>query len=336
MLAKGYPNEFAERLFEQIRGFGEYGFPESHAASFAKLVYVSSWLKHYYPAAFTAALINSQPMGFYAPAQLVHDAQSHGVEVLPIDVNHSDWDCTLEGPKPSLRLGMRLVRGLAESAAHAIEQARTTEFRSVAELSRRAGLGRGVIKRLADADAFGSLKLDRRAALWQALDQESAADKLPLFSALEVEDEAAPPLPCITKQEQVYADYHAVKLTLRDHPISFLREELDAARVTPAGDLVRQSHGKGVKAAGIVLMRQRPGTAKGITFVTLEDETGIANLIVHPATWMKYELAARQAKALLVSGRLERQGQVVHIVARKLEDLDWRLKELHCSSRDFH
>jgi error-prone DNA polymerase len=336
MLAKGYPNEFAERLFEQIRGFGEYGFPESHAASFAKLVYVSSWLKHYYPAAFTAALVNSQPMGFYAPAQLVRDAQSHGVEVLPIDVNHSDWDCTLEGDGPCLRLGMRLVRGLAESAARTIERARTTKFRSVADLARRAGLGRGAIKRLADADAFNSLRLDRRAALWQALDQESAADKLPLFSSLEPEDEATPPLPLLTRQQEVYADYYAAKLTLRDHPISFLREELNAERVTPAGELVRQPHGKGVKAAGIVLMRQRPGTAKGITFVTLEDETGIANLIVHPAIWLKYELAARQAKALLATGRLERQGQVVHIVVRKLEDLEPRLKELHCSSRDFH
>jgi error-prone DNA polymerase len=336
MLDKGYSSEFAERLFEQIRGFGEYGFPESHAASFAKLVYVSSWLKHYYPAAFAAALLNSQPMGFYAPAQLVRDAQSHGVEALPIDVNHSDWDCTLEGARPSLRLGMRLIRGLAEAAAHAIERARTAKFRSVADLAMRTGVGRGVIKRLADADAFGSLHLDRRAALWQALDQAKPGEKLPLLAALEAEDDQPPPLPLLTRQEQVYADYHAASLTLRDHPISFLREELNAASVTPAAELVRQPHGCIVKVAGIVLMRQRPGTAKGITFVTLEDETGVANLIVHMGTWQKYELPARQAKALIAAGRLERQGEVVHVIVRKLEDLEARLKSLHCTSRDFH
>jgi error-prone DNA polymerase len=389
MLAKGYAPEFAERLFEQIRGFGEYGFPESHAASFAKLVYVSSWLKHYYPAAFTAAMINSQPMGFYAPAQLIRDAQAHGIDVRPADVNESGWDCTLEfcvsgplsvdkfradnkknlrlpppcgegwgggrsgyrAPTPPLtsprrgegnggehcaiRLGLRLVRGLPESAARAIEQARTTPFRSVADLTARAGLSRGAVKRLAEADAFGSLRLDRRSALWQALDQTPLVEDLPLLAAMETDDAATPPLPQLTRQEEVYADYQSSGLTLREHPLSFFRAELDRLAVTPSARLVDWPHGRNVKVAGLVLMRQRPGTAKGITFVTLEDETGIANLIVHARTWQRYELAARRATALIASGRLERKDRVVHIIVHRLEDMKSRLHQLRHHSRDF-
>jgi error-prone DNA polymerase len=333
MLAKGYAPEFAERLFEQIRGFGEYGFPESHAASFAKLVYVSAWLKHYYPAAFAAAMVNSQPMGFYAPAQLIRDAREHGVEVRPADVNASGWDCTLEGS--GVRLGLRMVRGLSEAAGQAIVAARSAPYRSVAELAARAGVGRGVIQKLAEADAFGSLALDRRAALWQALDQTPHAEDLPLLAALDEGDDAPPPLPQLTPQEEVFADYQAAGLTLRAHPVSFFRAELDALRVTPAERLFEWPHGRGVKVAGLVLMRQRPGTAKGITFVTLEDETGIANLIVHARIWQRFELAARRATALIASGRLERKDRVVHVIVSRLEDMQTRLAELRHHSRDF-
>lgn len=358
MLAKGYRLDFAERLFEQIRGFGEYGFPESHAASFAKLVYVSSWLKHYYPAAFAAAMINSQPMGFYAPAQLVRDARDHGIEVRPVDVNASDWDCTLEqggsgqcavrgsdalprtlpaadAPPTAVRLGLRLIRGLSESAARAIVAARDRPYDSVAELAIRAGLGRGVIKQLAEADAFGSLQLDRRTALWQALDQTPRAQELPLWAGLEQNDLLAPALPQLTPQQQVYADYNSAGLTLRAHPVSFFRAELDRMAVTPASALFKWTHGRSVKVAGLVLMRQRPGTAKGITFVTLEDETGIANLIIHARVWKRYELAARRATALLASGRLERKDRVVHVIVQRLENLESRLQQLRHHSRDF-
>jgi len=432
MLAKGYTFQFAERLFEQIRGFGEYGFPESHAASFAKLVYVSAWLKHYYPAAFAAGLINSQPMGFYAPAQLVRDAQAHDVKVLPVDVNHSEWNCTLEpiwpappnaiqtlagpggvkacsqGRKPlvnnaekysepqrgdtlflissdvapsgltqrfaplnqgltalatclcpsgainsleashldhpvdegetsrfGLRLGMRMVRGFSEATANAIVAARTSPFTSVADLTARTGLGRAAVKRLAEADAFGSLNLNRRAALWQALDQTPSVEELPLFASLEAADSTAPRLPGLTPQQEVYADYHVSGLSLRRHPMSFFREELDGLKITPAAELVRQPHGRSIKVAGLVLMRQRPGTAKGITFVTLEDETGVANLIIHAHTWKKYELPARRASALIAEGRLERKDEVVHILVRRLEDLPSQVKQLHHKSRDF-
>ncbi len=367
MLAKGYAPDFAQRLFEQIRGFGEYGFPESHAASFAKLAYVSAWLKHYYPAAFTAALINSQPMGFYAPAQLVRDAREHGVEILPVDVNHSQWDCTLEfeprrhdehdvktrtlensfcNSSPSscpscrrgeilLRLGMRMIRGFSEADAAAIEGARTKPFHSIADLTARAGLGRAVVKRLAEADAFGSLELNRRAALWQALDQTPHVEDLPLLASLERADSSTPALPTLTPQQEVYADYRSSGLSLRKHPMSFFRAELDELKITPAVELVRQPHGCSIKVAGLVLMRQRPGTAKGITFVTLEDETGVANLIIHLHVWKKYELAARRASALIAEGRLERKDQVVHILVRRLEDLQSRVKRLHHRSRDF-
>jgi error-prone DNA polymerase len=342
MLKKGYKPEFAERLFEQIRGFGEYGFPESHAASFAKLVYVSAWLKHYYPAAFVAAMINSQPMGFYAPAQLIRDARDHGVEARPADVNASDWDCTLErdasceaGRQPAVRLGMRLIRGLPEAAAEAIVTARARPFSSVAELTTRAGLGRGAVQRLAEAGALASLAANRRAALWQALDQTSRVEELPLLAGLEQRDAPAPDFASLSRQEEVYADYATSGLTLDAHPVLFFREQLNELAVTPAAQLGKWPHGKNVTVAGLVLMRQRPGTAKGITFVTLEDETGIANLIVHATVWKRYELAARRAKALIVSGRLERQGQVIHVIAQRLEDMPARLGVLRHHSRDF-
>jgi error-prone DNA polymerase len=219
--------------------------------------------------------------------------------------------------------------------ANTIVRARTTRFRSVAELTVRAGLGRAVVKRLAEADAFGSLSLNRRTALWQALDQTPSVEDLPLLAAAEAVDSSAPALPELTPQQEVYADYHAAGLTLREHPLSFFRAELNKLGVTPAEKLLPCAHGTQVKVAGLVLMRQRPGTAKGITFVTLEDETGIANLIVHARVWQRYELAARRATALIATGRLERKDQVIHIIASRLEDMQSRMQQLTHRSRDF-
>jgi error-prone DNA polymerase len=227
-----------------------------------------------------------------------------------------------------------MIRGLSEDAGQAIAAARTTPYRSVAELAARAGLGRGVIQKLAEADAFGSLALDRRKALWQALDQTPRVEDLPLLAGLDADDEP-PELRQLTPQEEVFADYHSAGLTLRAHPVSFFREQLASLRVTPAVGLYEWPHGRNVKVAGLVLMRQRPGTAKGITFVTLEDETGIANLIVHANTWQRFELAARRATALIASGRLERKDRVVHVIVTKLEDMQTRLADLRHHSRDF-
>jgi error-prone DNA polymerase len=338
MLERGHTEEFAERLFKQISGFGEYGFPESHAASFAKLAYVSAWLRYHYQAAFTAALINSQPMGFYAPAQLIRDARERRdtpVEVRPIDINHSDWDCTLEKEGQALRLGLRLVRGLHRAAVDSMVQARTRKFESIADLVARTNLSQAVIERLTAADAFQSLSLDRRKALWQALDQAPKHEPGPRLFDLHSSESLAPMLPKLEEQEEVFADYHSAGLTLRQHPLSFHREQLNSLGVTPAAQLLTYPHDHMVKVAGIVLMRQRPSTAKGITFVTLEDETGIANLVVHQSTWQRYDQAARRSTAMIAYGKLERKNEVVHVIAKRLEDLTDRLASLHSPSRDF-
>lgn len=337
MQANGYPAEFAERVFHQIRGFGEYGFPESHAASFALLVYVSAWLKHYYPAAFAAALLNSQPMGFYAPAQLVRDLQEHGGEVRPVDVNCSGWDCTLEETrgaerKMALRLGFRMLAGLSQSSAEAILQARGDRpFGTFDDFAQRTGLSQPVLVRLARADAFQGLNLNRRPALWQALPRQ----KQRVLFAESPSDEPPVELPPLTLQEEVVADYRTAGLSLRAHPISFIREELDRRRVVTAASLATWPTGRYVRVAGLVLIRQRPKTARGIIFMTLEDETGIANLIVRPQIWDRYRPAARNAAALLVHGCLERQGEVIHVMAARLEDLALLLNEVRSKSRDF-
>ena len=335
MRANGLSETFAENVFRQIRGFGEYGFPESHAASFALLVYVSSWLKCYYPAAFTAAVINSQPMGFYAPAQLVRCAREHDVEVRPIDVNRSVWDCTLE--EESLRLGFRLISGLSEVHARTIEQARERgPFLGWDDFSRRTRLSRAVMSRLAEADVFGSLALDRRKALWQALAEEKAPRALPLFETVAAEDEAPAPLPGLEAAEEVVADYRAAGLSLKAHPMQFHRERLSAWNILPAEQLATHPANRYVRVAGIVLVRQRPSTAKGITFVTLEDETGVANLIVRQDVWQRFYRVARTAAALIAHGRLQRQGRVIHVLVSKLEDLSEQLGGLGSQSRDFH
>jgi error-prone DNA polymerase len=338
MLARGLPEEFAHRLFEQIRGFGEYGFPESHAASFALLAYVSAWLKCHYPAAFATALLNSQPMGFYAPAQIVGDLRAHGVTVRPVDVNRSDWDCTLEpdlaGQGPAMRLGLRLVKGLPESAMRALVAARAgAPFRSVRDAGRRGGVGRPLLARLAAADAFGSLGLDRRAALWQVL---LAGADMPLFDDPD-DDGGTVDLPALTLGEQVTADYDTVGLSLKAHPMGLVRPLLGAAGITTATGLAKVADKAVVKVAGLVVVRQAPPTAKGTVFVTLEDETASMNLIVWKGVWARYRTVAREAVALLVEGRLQRgPGGVTHVCADRIEDLSRLLHRLATRSRNFH
>jgi error-prone DNA polymerase len=336
MLARGLPECFAERLFEQIRGFGEYGFPEAHAASFALLAYVSAWLKYHYPGAFAAALMNSQPMGFYAPAQIVRDVRNHGVTVRPVDVNASHWDCTLESGESAddalaLRLGLRLVRGFPEAKAQSIMEARREgRFQSVPEFARRTGLSQAMIQRLAAAAAFASLGSGRRHALWQAL---GVGEELPLFLGAELEESAPPCLAEAPLVKQVRADYDTTGLSLKAHPISFVREELDALNVVPA-DRLGETTGL-VRVAGLVLVRQQPATSKGTIFITLEDETGAANLVVWPRVWRHYRRAVHSAVALLAEGRLESSSGVIHLIANRLTDLSECLKGLVHRSRDF-
>jgi error-prone DNA polymerase len=337
MVARGLPAEFALRFYEQICGFGEYGFPESLAASFALLAYVSAWLKHWYPCAFTAALLNSQPMGFYAPAQLIRDAQTHGVTVYPVDVNQSDWDCTLEPLESgdrALRLGLRLVRGLNRKAADAIVAARgDRRFRSIADLARRARVSQPVLARLAQADCFASLELPRRMALWQLL---ATAEEPPMFAGLRDDIEDLPALPPMPLASQVNCDYYSTGLSLKAHPLSFVRPKLARMKIVPAAALADTPDKANVRVAGLVLVRQQPSTAKGTVFVTLEDETGIVNLIIRPSVWERYRVAANRATTLFAAGRLQRAHDVTHVCATKLEDLSTLVPEIAPASRDFH
>ena len=337
MTARGYERDFAERCFRQIEGFGTYGFPESHAASFALLVYVSAWLKCHYPAVFAAALLNSQPMGFYAPAQIVRDAREHGVEVLPVDVNLSGWDCALEpgrGGGFALRLGLRQVKGLAEAEARALETARANGYPDPAALWRRAGLGMKALEALARADAFGSQGLDRRAALWAVKGLPAGARSaapLPLFAAMgEAERGPDPPvaLPEMALSEQVVDDYKSLRLSLKAHPVSFLRAGLARDGVVEARRLKDLPNGRKVTVAGLVLVRQRPGSAKGMIFATLEDETAVANTIIWPDIFERYRAIALKASLLAVEGRLQREGLVIHVIAERLIDLTSRLATL--------
>ncbi|MCP3904679.1 MAG: error-prone DNA polymerase, partial [Planctomycetes bacterium] len=345
MIDNGYDPDFADRCFRQLKGFSEYGFPESHAASFALLVYVSSWLKRHHPAAFAAALINSQPMGFYAPAQIIRDARDHGVEVRPVDVNRSGWDCTLE--RGAMRLGMRLVKGLKQDDGEAIRDAvlLAGPFDSITALRRASGARVTALRRLANADAFGSLGLDRQHALWTL--RAMRDDELPMFEEVapppdapaETTDADRPRLPEIPAPRQVVQDYSAMHLSLKAHPFSFLRSELDAMNVTPARELAderRWTNGRAITVAGLVLVRQRPSTANGIVFMTLEDETGISNLIVRPAIYRRFRKVARHGVAILARGRVERQGEVVHVMVHRLETLDDHMERLAARSRDFH
>jgi len=322
MQANGYTPEFSERLFNQIRGFGEYGFPESHAASFALLVYVSCWLKCHYPDVFLAAMLNSQPLGFYQPAQLVRDAREHEIEVRSVDINSSDWNCTLEKvagqSRHAVRLGFRMINGLPQSEADKLVRSRQHRpFESLDEIAHRTGVSNAVLSRLSRADAFGSLKLKRREALWESLPERYTQ------TLLENEPADALPqtLPGMQPLSEVVQDYQHTGLSLKKHPVSFLRTRLDQMQVTPNEQLIEYPVDRRVRVAGLVLLRQRPGTAKGITFMTLEDETGLANLVIHPGTWEKFRMTARSATALMVRGLLQREGSVIHVVVDKMTDL---------------
>lgn len=333
MIARGYDPEFAERCFNQIKGFGEYGFPESHAASFAHLVYVSSWLKCHYPAAFACALLNSQPMGFYAPAQIVRDAREHKVPVRGVDVNHSLWDNTLEGGGAVLRLGLRQITGLSEAAAARLIAARAEggAFADVESLKHRAIISPAIIERLAAADAFRSLSLDRRQALWDARSVKGLPD-LPLFAAAQERDEgieaAAFRLPDMQLSEQVVADYQTLRLSLKAHPMSFLRGDLARLGFTPASNLRRCKIGTFVNVAGIVLIRQRPGSAKGVCFITLEDESGVMNLVIWPDLMEKLRKVIMSARLIEVRGRVEYDDEVTHVIVTNIVDASDKLMML--------
>jgi error-prone DNA polymerase len=350
MVKRGYEEDFARRCFGQIKGFGEYGFPESHAASFAHLVYVSAWLKCHFPAVFAAALLNSQPMGFYASAQIVRDAREHAVEVRGPDVNVSDWDATLERPlpargeragvrgsrsqdtnPPALRLGLREVKGLSEADGQAIVAARSQEstpYTSLADLQHRAGVPLAAIETLAGADGFGSLGLGRRQALWQAKALGKARD-LPLFAhakAREQAPEAPVALPVMPASEEVVNDYQTLRLSLKGHPMEFLRDICRSHRVTDTAALKAGKDGKRVVVAGVVLVRQRPGSS-GVVFITLEDEFAVANIVVWPQVLERFRAAVMGARLLLVKGRVQRSEDIIHVVADTLEDrTDWLLR----------
>lgn len=417
MVARGYDADFARRCFDQIKGFGEYGFPESHAASFALLVYVSSWLKCHFPGEFAAALLNSQPMGFYAPAQIVRDAAAHGVELRGPDANFSDWDCTMEpvaarprilpspslsspdrpspsqpsasppspsrpsqgpsqqtlppqrieahrpphqapppatpphphpgppqdrpsaaaghapppaadphdpaprfAPRFALRLGLRQIGGLPREAAARIVAARDTPYRNLAEIGARARVGAAVLRRLAEADALRSLFIDRRQALWEAKALRDAPD-LPLFRDAPAEGAETPvPLPAMPVCEQVVADYQTLRLSLKAHPMAFLRRSLARQGYVSAADLARMPHFRKLRMAGLVLIRQRPGSAKGVCFITIEDETGVANLVVWPKVMESFRKAVMQSRLIVVEGHVQRDVEIVHVVAERLED----------------
>jgi len=326
MVARGYSRAFAERCFHQIEGFGEYGFPESHAASFALLVYVSAWLKCHHPEVFAAALLNSQPMGFYAPAQIVRDARDHGVAVRPVDVNRSDWDCTLENADTpahlALRLGFRQVKGLREADMALLVDVRGEGYADPHELQRRSGLGQAALARLAEADAFGSMALDRRAGLWAV--QGLGEAPLPLFAAADrriAAPEPAVALPSSWLGEEVTADYMTLRLSLKAHPLALLRTRLRREGILAHAELGTIENGKLVTIAGLVLVRQRPGSARGVIFATLEDETGPANVIIWPDIFDRFHRVVLSARLLAVTGKLQREGIVIHVIAEHLVDL---------------
>lgn len=337
MLRNGYDQAFAERIFEQIKGFGSYGFPESHAASFALLCYASSWLKCHEPAIFTCALVNSWPMGFYSPDQLLQEARRQGVEVRPVDVCHSEWDCTLEPMGQgalAIRLGLRQVRGFNEADARRLEQARAQRpWRDIEDLCLRAGLDGRARARLADAGALRTLARNRHQARWQVAAVQA---QLPLFASVQATPEAPVALPAPTLGEDLLADYATLGTTLGPHPLALLRSRLRALGCRSSGELAGVGHGDSIAVSGLVVGRQRPQTASGVTFVTLEDEHGVVNVVV----WR--DLAERQRRALVgaqllkVSGRLEQESGVRHLVARRLEDISPLLQGLDVRSRDFH
>jgi len=336
MLERGYSEDFAEQIFQQIRGFGEYGFPESHAASFALLVYISAWLKCHHPAAFTCALLNSQPMGFYQPAQLVQDAQRHGVSVLPVDVRYSNWDCALEGS--ALRLGMRMIKGMREATAQRLVAARQqSAFEQVQDLSRRAGLDRHDLAVLAESGALRGLAGHRHRARWEvaAVEKNSNGPEpgLPLETDHSKETVSIRPP---TEADNIRTDYASTGLSLGRHPVALLRPVLRRRRAKTATELCKLPHGSRVRACGLVTMRQRPMTASGTLFLTLEDETGCVNVVIWPRLWERQRAEILGASVLAIDGVMETDGDVHHLIADRAHDFSELAAGLATRSRDFH
>jgi error-prone DNA polymerase len=326
MIERNYTVEFANKLFSQIEGFGSYGFPESHAASFALIAYASSWMKCHHPDVFCCALLNAQPMGFYAPAQIVRDARLHGVEVRPVSVNESVWDCTLEGT--AVRLGLRMTKGLATTHANEMITQRGAGYRSIEDMWRRLRVPVAALERLAEADAFQTFGQDRRQALWTI--RGLSDTRLPLFDTVPAEPDPEPAvtLAAMTAGRQVVEDYRSVGLSLRHHPVSFLRQDLTERRIVCCGGLVTIRDGTRVEVAGIILVRQRPGSARGVLFVTIEDETGHANLILWPTVFEAQRSLILSASMIACRGKLQRAGEVVHVIAEHLTDLSGLLRDV--------
>ncbi len=341
MLERGYTREFAEQVFNQVKGFGDYGFPESHSASFALLAYVSSWLKHYEPAAFCCGLLNSQPMGFYRPAQLVNDAIRHGVEVRPVDVNESRWDCHLEpgrhpaqgGRRPALRLGLRMVKGLGENAGrHLVTVRSNARFRTLQDLEQRSGLEKRDLAALAAADALAALSGHRHRAYWEVAGIEEPVETLGEAAF----NEATPMLTRPVQWQDTVADYASTGLTLGEHPLSQLRDTLSARRMVTAATLPEMPSGRRATVAGLVINRQRPGTASGVMFATLEDETGHANIVIWPKLVEKQRRILLTTRLLIVTGTVQTESDVTHLIAERLADGSDLVEGLATKSRDFH
>ncbi|MCG8414155.1 MAG: OB-fold nucleic acid binding domain-containing protein, partial [Pseudomonadales bacterium] len=350
LLRNGYSADFAQRIYSQVKGFGEYGFPESHSASFAHIAYVSSWFKYHHPAAFCCALLNSQPMGFYPPAQLIQDARRHGVEVLPVDVNKSDHECTLEHvteskwkpvkpPAPKLRIGFNQLKDLSDTGAEAIEESRRAGlFSTVQELVYRSGINKRDLEALAAADALRGLSGDRHRAFWQASGVEtSETNARPFHPKLTLNNDFGVDvmLPKPTKGQDIFADYQSMSFSLRQHPLTLFREHLNNYDVTPARQLAVIDREQYVKVTGIVTARQRPQTASGVTFLTIEDETGFINVVVWPKLGDEYRPVVRLAKLMGVAGHVQNSDGVIHLIANHLTDLSPWLGAMRLPSRDF-
>lgn len=336
MLARGYSEDFAKRIFRQLEGFGSYGFPESHAASFALLVYVSCWLKCYYPDVFATALLNSMPMGFYQPAQIIIDARNHQVEVRPIDINYSTWDNLLEeksGLYHAIRLGFRQIKGIKEVEMVLLVNGRKNFYKTIPELL-LAGISQNTLESLADADAFNSIGLNRRQALWEVTALADSPIALFEKQVSESEKEGQIALPLMTKAEHVVQDYTTTALSLKAHPISFIREKLGLLKILSTKETTEAEDGRLIKVAGLVLVRQRPGTAGGVCFITIEDETGVSNLVVFKHLFEKYRREILGAKLLMVEGKLQREGQVVHIIVQRCFDLSKLLHGLTSNNEE--
>ena len=358
MLERGYEQKFAEQLFQQIKGFGDYGFPESHSASFALIAYVSSWLKCYHPAAFCCALLNSQPMGFYAPAQLIQDAERHGVKVLPIELNSSFYDCTLEFPEgyrkpdrhsrltlePEVRIGFCLAKGLSKPGANAIIEARQFGvFINIRDLVFRSGINKKDLESLAATDALKGLSGDRHQAFWQASGVEKDGQRRDIqsfsfFADTEFADNdfgVDVLLPVASEGQNIVSDYTSTGFTLRRHPLAFFRDHLNNYQVFTASQLALIDNEANVKVTGLVTCRQRPTTAAGVIFLTLEDESGFINVVVWPSLGEKLRPIVRQATLLGVAGHVQKSDGVIHLIARELVDLSHWLGSMELSSRDF-